>query len=297
VALAATVLLFSPLSNPPIGPFPLVAVPAALVLIAFQRARSSSLWLAAGLLVVASLGARSPTELWYAEMGWAVLLGGGLVVATAVLPKGSVFERSTLAVAFAVVAVAGVALLRPGGLADLDWRIAGQFDRWIPLFDLDGEAGAAVAEGLRHLADAAKLVYPALLVLASLAALGCAAYVERRMTGDETPLGPIRQFRFTDHLAWVLVAGLVLLLLPVGGWAIRTGGNLVTVMGALYVLRGAAVLVWLGTSVASSTWVIVLWVVAAILLYPITLGTALVMGLSDTWLDLRARLRTETEGK
>ena len=68
-------------------------------------------------------------------------------------------------------------------------------------------------------------------------------------------------------------------------------------MGGLYVFRGLAVLAWLGTTVISSGWWVAVWLVAAILFYPVTLGTALVMGLSDTWLDLRSGLGVDTKEK
>lgn len=295
--LVAAVILLSPLKPTPLGPFPLVGIPAALALIAFQARRSASLMLAVGLLAVSALGFQNANELWYVGTGWSVLLGGGLVAASALYPGLSVFERSMLGVALAVVGASALVVAGPASLANLDWRIAGQYDAAIASFDLEGQNGAALAELMRQGADIAKALYPAWLLLASLAALACALYVERRMAGDEAPLGPLREFRFSDHLVWALVIGLVLLVLPVGVWSVRTGGNLVTVMAGLYVLRGAAVLAWLGTSVVNSGWAIAFWIVAALLLYPVTLGTAFVMGLSDTWLDLRSRLRVETEGE
>jgi hypothetical protein len=61
-------------------------------------------------------------------------------------------------------------------------------------------------------------------------------------------------------------------------------------MGGLYLLRGAAILLWIGAMAATSLWSAVLLAIAALFLYPVVLGTALVLGLSDTWLDLRSRL-------
>ncbi len=295
VSLAGLVVLLSPLSSSLLGPATLVLLPTALFLIAFQRRRRASVLLALGLSALAAIGVGGAQDLWYVERGWAVLVGGGFVATTAVLPDRPLFERATLAVILAISAVVGLGLLRSDLLVGLDWRIAGLFDSTLSQFDLAGRRGASLVEAMRTISDVAKRIYPALLVLASLAALGCTSYIAGRMAGEEAPLGPMRQFRFSDHLAWLLVLGLALLVLPVGVWAARTGGNVVAVMGGLYVLRGAAVLVWLGTSVVSSTWSIALWTVAALLFYPVTLGTAFVMGLSDTWLDLRRRLRVETE--
>jgi hypothetical protein len=72
--------------------------------------------------------------------------------------------------------------------------------------------------------------------------------------------------------------------------AFRVGENATLFMGGLYLLRGAAILLWIGAAAATSIWSGVLLSLAALLLYPVVLGTALVLGLSDTWIDLRARL-------
>jgi hypothetical protein len=60
-------------------------------------------------------------------------------------------------------------------------------------------------------------------------------------------------------------------------------------MGGLYVLRGAAILAWFIPAVAFPVWSALLLALAALLLYPVTVGLALILGISDTWLDLRAR--------
>ena len=288
--------MLSPLNSSLLGTAALVGVPTAIALLAFHRRHAPSVVVGAGLLVVLFAGAfGTPTSMWYVERGWALLLAGGFVVATSLLPDRSLIVRSTTAAVVAGAAVAVTGLLRPELLGDLDSRIGGQFDRALLWLDFSGPAGASLEAALRAMADIARRIYPALLGLASLAALGVTAYVSKRMEGIEDAIGPLRRFRFNDHLAWLLVVGLMLLILPFGSWTARAGGNVVTFMGGLYVLRGAAVLVWVGTAVVSSGWSIALWIVAALLFYPVTLGAALVMGLSDTWLDLRSRLGVEAE--
>jgi hypothetical protein len=133
-------------------------------------------------------------------------------------------------------------------------------------------------------------VYPAMLSLATVAALGLAWFGFDRLSGRFHGPGPIREFRFSDHLIWLLIGGLALLILPLGGLAFRVGENAALFMGGLYLLRGAAILLWIGASAATSVWSAVLLAMAALFLYPVILGTALVLGLSDTWLDLRTRL-------
>ena len=103
-------------------------------------------------------------------------------------------------------------------------------------------------------------------------------------------MGPLREFGFSDHLIWVFIGGLLLLLLPVGELASRVGQNALAFMGGLYVLRGVAVLVWLVPAAMVSCWSAVLWAMLALFFYPVLIGLALVLGLSDTWLHIRRRI-------
>jgi len=276
----------------------MVGIPTALCLIAFAWRRPLSLLLGVALLVTLLAGiAMRPSPAWYLERAWALLIGGGFVVATALAPRQTLFVRAATGLALAAATVAVVSAVRPELLADVDWRIAAQYDRAAVLFEPQADRLAGMRQMVEATAAVAKQVYPALLGLASLAALSLAWYAVRRLAGIEAALGPLRTFRFSDHFAWLLIAGLVLFLLPFGVWADRAGENMMLFMGGLYVLRGLAVLAWIGTAVVSSTWSIALWLVAAILFYPVTVGAAFVMGLSDTWLDLRSRLGVEVERK
>lgn len=286
-------MVLSPLSSSPLGPLSLIGVPTGIWLLAFRHRRPIAVLAGLGWLGLAAVGVGAPSALWFVERGWAVLVGGGFAVAGALAPGRSVFARSLMAVGGASAAVAVLTALRPDLMASLDWSVAGHFDAALASFDLEGGVGATMAEALRQVREVVRVLYPGLLVLASLAALGCATYVVGRLEGDDAPLGPLRAFRFHDHLVWILVLGLALLVASVGDWSTRVGANVALAMAGLYVLRGIAVLAWLGTSVVSSRWSIALWVLAALVFYPITVGTALVMGLSDTWLDLRSRLRVE----
>lgn len=296
VALAGIVAVLSPLSSSLMSPIAMVGIPAAAALVAFQWRRPASLGVAAGLLLAGLGGAfGSPSPVWLVERAWALLVAGGLVVGAVIAPRAPVLYRGLVALLIAALVAAASGIVTPGLLEGLDWRIAGQFDRVAMAFDSGSETGATLAEAVRSFAEVAKAIYPSLLGLATVAAVAVATYITRRMEGIEAAVTPLREFRFGDHLAWVLVVGLALSIIPAGGWATRTGANVVVFMGGLYILRGAGVLVWLGTSVISSGWSIALWSIAAILFYPVTLGAAFVLGLSDTWLDLRTRLGVEAE--
>lgn len=290
------VMLLSPLSSSPLGLLAIIGVPAAMAILTFEPPQSGTAILALLLLAGAALGLREAGPLWYIERGWALLLAGGFAFGTALAPRRRVFDRSLAAVVIAGTSVAALGALRPQLLADLDWRISAQFTRALAVYDFETVGGRSMEAAVQRVASLWEAVYPALLALASISALGVVGYIIGRIRGESKPLPPLREFRFGDHLVWGLVLGLVLLVLPADAWAGRAGANLVTVMGGLYLLRGLAVLVWLGAAVLSSGWVIGAWVLAALVLYPVTLGAALVMGVSDTWLDLRSRSGVKTDG-
>lgn len=288
VALALGVAVLSP-----VDPLVLACVPIAVLLLAFHGRSWLAVGLAGVLLGFSFAGAGSATPLWFAERGWALLLGGGFVLWTLLLPARGAMTRSIGALGVAFGAVGILAALRPAALAEVDWWVGSRLTSGAhTAYDLLGTAAldGGVGEAIREVARVQTVLYPALLGLASLGALGVGWYVAGRLRGSADALRPLREFRFSDHLVWVLIGGLALFLLPVGGVAARLGENAVAFMGGLYLLRGVAVLVWLAAALLTSTWSAVLWGAVAVLCYPVVAGAALVIGLGDTWLDLRRRL-------
>ncbi len=275
----------------------IVGVPTAVAILAFEPPQTGTAVLALLLLAGAAAGFGEATPLWYIERGWAVLLAGGFAISTTLAPGRPILDRSLMGVAIAGGTVGAMGAQRPDLPAALDRHVSGQFDRVLAMYDSRAFGGPVVDAAVRQFVGLWEAVYPAMLVLASVSALALCVYLLGRIRGEEAALPPLRHFRFSTHLVWVLILGLALLVLPAGDWAHRAGGNVVTVMGGLYLLRGAAVLVWVGAAVISSGWVIAVWAIAALALYPVTIGTALVVGVSDTWLDLRSRLGVETGEK
>jgi hypothetical protein len=141
---------------------------------------------------------------------------------------------------------------------------------------------------VRELSAAQVQVFPALLGIESLAALAVAWWLRSRLLGEGgQALGPLRDFRFNDHLVWVLVVGLLLLATPSGAALARVGSNAVVFMGALYALRGAAVFLFVSGTVSAFGYVMLIGLL--VLVTPVVLGTAALIGIGDTWLDLRTR--------
>lgn len=296
----ATALALTVVAVAPVSPLVLVAVPLAVQLLAFRARDGVAVVLAAILLLFVFrdvAGAGDP--MWYAERGWALLVGGGFAAATVVWPERSLVTRGLAAVVTAFAVVVATALARPGLVSELDWWLSQEMTRAArTAFGLlagsgSGEASSALGatwDAFSRVVDWQVLLYPGFLTLATLAALAVAWFVVVRLSGEEDGLRPLREFRFDDHLVWLVIAGLAVLLLPLGEWVHRVGGNVLLVMGGLYLLRGIGVVFWVGASAVTSAWSLVLWAVVGVLLYPVALVVMLLLGLGDTWWDLRGRL-------
>lgn len=288
VALSLTVMLLSVVS-----PVLLIFVPLSLLLLALPPRRPTLLVLGIALAAVAFLGT-GDSPLWYAERGWALLLGAWFVVVVARWPRAGFMPRALAALGAAMASATLFLSASQGGWGFLDWTLARRFRGiaadaaalWGAAAGPDG-VGGPFADGLFHAAELQSRFHPALLALASLAGLAVAWWAFRRLAvGERAPLRPLREFRFPDDLVWLLIAGILLVILPLGEPALRAGSNVLIFMGALYALRGVAVVLALLGVTGLAT--VMLGVIALIFLPMVMVATALV-GLTDTWFDLRAR--------
>ena len=146
------------------------------------------------------------------------------------------------------------------------------------------------------LSRSAVSLFPALLALEALAACALAWALYHRLSRARigAALAPLSRFAFSDQLVWALVAGIAMIVLPTLAAVGPMGRNLTVFVGALYVLRGYGIYAWF-----ISRRVAVVSVLIAIAAFPISLLTvpaALGLGLTDTWLDWRARLSVVRPG-
>ena len=137
---------------------------------------------------------------------------------------------------------------------------------------------------------------PGLLALQALAGTALASWWHHRVASS--PLGPppaaFREFRFNDHLIWGAIFGLGLLLVPLPTEGRAAAANFLIVWVGLYAARGVAIVATvLGAAPGSLK---LLAAGLAILLAPVALGAAVTLGLADTWLDIRGRLRPPVPG-
>jgi hypothetical protein len=291
VALVVAVLSFGVVDG-----FPLVAFPLGVLLVALSvRPR----WWWFGVIAVLWALALTPGGAMRSiSQGWALLLAGSFLVVTLLCPRWRFFSRALAAVA-AALAVVGIGLTAGGGWTSMQWVMENHFRsigivsaRNVTMLFPDSPWAGNLVGMSEQVSRAQSALYPAFLALQSLAALALAwwGFVRSRPgSGRRRALRPLREFRFNDSLIWLVIAGLVLVVAPLGEEAVRAGYNLLLFMAALYVLRGVAVFVFLsrGRPTLAS---VVLGALAAVFFYPVLFTAALLVGLGDTWLDVRGRV-------
>ena len=280
----------------------LVAVPfLALTMVLGVRRLPAAI--AAMLAVFVAVGVPAHGGVWYLERGWTVVLAGCFLVLTMRWPRSRVFPRAFTAVVSTAALVGLLVVLRPGSWSMANWLITEGMMRTVSLIAqmsmaVDSELSLSTAQlnTLFEWAAQHGRLFPALLGLSSLSGLAVAwwAYV-RLSAGSGRGLGPLREFRFNDHLVWLLLTGLGLIVFGAGeGWT-RAGSNAVVFMGGLYAMRGAAVLLFLNGGVTGFGFIFL--AVGMLFLAPVLVMSALVVGVGDTWLDLRSKARAIAAGK
>jgi hypothetical protein len=278
-----------------VNPGVLIVIPFGLLVLFMPSRRLLALMLAAAGAVLVAAG--DPTSgLWYMERGWTLLLGGCFLALTLRWPDVRFLPRGLGAVLGAFIGVGLLFWVRPGDWAVVDWAVRSKMEFTMNLLlqaiRVSGEpevfSGTFEARALEVMA-LQSLIFPALLGLASLSALGLSWWLYKKLTrSSEEGIGPLVEFRFNDQLVWVLILGVVALLAS-SGVVERIGTNAVVFMGALYALRGAAVVLFL-TGGLSLFWGILLLVGLLIVAPLVIMGAVIIIiGLGDTWFDLRAR--------
>lgn len=283
-----------------------VAQPSVLIAVAFLALaavfglRGIGTVLFAVLSVVVVTSGMPGGGAWYLERAWALMLAGFFVAVTLRRPGATFSARAMVSVAGAATAASLFLALRDGSWQTLDWtvrdRMTGGVETALEAMRIlqGGEAlPPTLVTALYEAVDAQAAVFPAMLAIASMAALGVAWWVYRRMSaGDDQGLGPVGEFRFNDHLVWLFIGGMLLLVTRGGDMLGRVGANAVVFMGALYALRGAAVIMFLSGGLSFFGYV--LFGLGLLFIPPLVLTGAMVIGIGDTWLDVRTRVRDLT---
>jgi hypothetical protein len=239
--------------------------------------------------------------------GWVILLAGSFGLVSLWNDAMPFFSRALFAVGLATAVGFVIALSSSSGLARFDHAAGEEFTRrasgtveffeerrstpeWrdfaekYPSLDASYDDFEALVQDI---APKSASLLPALLALESLAGLGLAWAIYRRLSPVKIgpALGRLTEFRFNDQLIWGLAVGATLCLLPAFEEARNAGYNLLVFFGTLYLVRGTGVLAWI--SRGRYTLVVVLSFIPYVYI-PVTLA----LGLGDTWLDIRNRLKT-----
>ena len=273
----------------------LVAIPFLALAIVFGL-RSSGVVAAAVIAGLVSIGSVERGGTWYLERGWTVVLAGWFVAATMRWPNTSFFPRALGAVLATIFLITMLLAFQPGSWTMVDWIITEGVMRSVSLtlevfgeFSSEGALPAEFVSAMFETATQQGRVFPALLGLSSLTGLAVAWWSYVRLTsGSGQSLAPLREFQFNNDLVWLLVVGLALIVFSLGEDWTRAGTNAVVFMGGLYALRGLAILLFFSGGVTLS-WGFLLLLFGMLLIPPVLLMGALVLGVGDTWLDLRAR--------
>ena len=282
------------------GPGVLIAFPFLALTMVLGLRRLPAV-VAAVFAMFVAVGVSGRGGLWYFERGWAIVLAGWFVVLTMRWPQSRFFPRALAAVAATTALVGLLLVIRPGSWSVVDWllieglmrsaRVIGQ----VLMSDPEAYTTADLNTAYEWTAQFGRL-FPAFLGLSSLSGLAVAwwGYV-RLSAGSGLGLGPLRDFRFNDHLVWLFLIGLAMIVFGAGeGWT-SGGGNAVVFMGGLYAMRGAAVLLFLSGGLTGLGFLFL--IVGMLFLWPVLIPGALLVGVGDTWLDLRSKAQAVADGK
>jgi hypothetical protein len=145
----------------------------------------------------------------------------------------------------------------------------------------------AIADGVGVVAE----LFPGLLILAALPGLALAWTWYHRLSRHPAgePGERFAEFRFTDHLVWLVVASVAAFVLPLPPAITGMVGNVALVVSGLYAARGIAV-AW-RTMEPLPRVVLAILLIGVFMVLPVALGGFFALGLADTWVDFRRRFR------
>ncbi len=277
------------------APVTLVGLPFACLTLA-ARPRAPAQWATAllvGLASAALLVAGEHDLLAGLVRAYVVIVSAAFAVLTVVAPAR--FQRQALRTCVlglgVALALARVVLGQSAGEM-LEWDATRQASTMLRfLVEVRPEVYAMFEPAVRFLGE----TFPATLVLEGLAGLALAwqwhQFVAPHPLGE--PLAPFREFGFADPWVWAVVAAIAVWITPLFASLKTVALNLLVVLGALYLLRGAAIVVAfagvLGISPAALVGALVVSAVLAVPLVFILPGLA-TLGVTDTWLEFRRRL-------
>ncbi|HEX9165465.1 MAG TPA: DUF2232 domain-containing protein [Gemmatimonadales bacterium] len=273
-------------------PFPALFLLGPLAgLLALARPAGFREWVSLGLVVLlAALSASASAGLRQDVTLAAGAIFTGIFLALLVWRPGAPFRLAVAAAMTTTAVVAGGCAWVGLGWEEVRAALDRQWQEGMTLLLSGAGVGAeqetAMREAIRLLAG----IFPGVAFLGALAGGTLAAALAARLGRGPVVLapGPFRRFRFNDHLIWGALGSLALVMLPLPAPWSNLITNVLVVWIGLYVARGAAI--WLARSQRWPTPVLVALFLSAVLLLPYALGALLILGLADTWIEIRREL-------
>jgi hypothetical protein len=271
---------------------------AGLLLVARPVSRLAWGWLAIAVLWTAGWLARTDELTGQFARAFVVVLIGAWLVLLVIRP-GSAIQRALLAVGVALAVTFGWLMALGFQWGDLEAAAARSLSDVLltqaHAMEKLGGSGSDLGTTMLDVAGQARAMarlFPAGIALAALAGLALAWRGHFWLSAR--PLGPVparfAAFTFSDQVIWLLVAAVALVLIPADPWLEplqQFGMNLLLVVTALYVVRGAAVL--RATAGRVSTPFALVAFLIAVLMFVFVAGGLSLLGIADTWLDFRRR--------
>ncbi len=271
---------------------PLFLLTPLALLLAFGPPKSSREWL--WLVLTAGLGglkvlgdAAHPAVSVRLLTAVAITAGGVFVLLTYLQPRASTLFRAAIAMIAGVAAAAIWARSAGIVMSTIDAALAEDLKRGLDI-GLRGAEPAQVAMMTEALPLMARS-FPGIIVLLGMLGLALAWRWYHLIAAAPVGRPPRRlfDFRFNDHIIWGAIFTLALALFDVGGPLGRVITWATIVWGGIYAIRGLAIV--LG---ATQAWPLpgkVLVLIASVLVLPMALGTLVLVGVADTWIDFRNR--------
>jgi hypothetical protein len=278
------------------APAALVALPTTALLLLVGRSRRARL-VGAVVAVPVLAWLLGPGELPDQVMRTSALITAAVFGVVSTRPAVRFAHRALLALGAAAAGVT-LAFLAFGWSWDrLHWWVSFRLGAALRLLLAASASRGAGAPGgldrpdfeamLGSLVRTSADLYPATLALELLLGLAIAVALAPRLAGAPVgrPLGRFAEFRFSEHLGWMLVLALAAVLVPGLGPARPAALNVLVVMAVLYGLRGCAVVLAALRAIRAGP---ILYAAAVLAVFFMLPGTVL-LGVLDAGLNLRRR--------
>ena len=231
----------------------------------------------------------------------ASLIGAGAFAIGSFVSRWSTTHRSLLAVALATVTVAMGYVALKLSWTDTRWlvehEISGLLSARIWMTPSGQEVSPVLTSTMLSqppLASVPRIIadyFPAIIALQMIAGFALVNSLYHRVSRKPSgrPLARLRDFSFSEQLGWAAVIPLVVLLIPKLSAVKLAASNVLLVAGALYALRGAAVVSFLMSAAGAGFIVYALIWVALLFMLPVMVAGAVMLGIVDSGVNLRNR--------